>query len=57
MPEIALKAVSGCAQALPRASAWFNKAKYTIMNLDNGLSSSTEKKYVYQTVSPRKGFA
>ena len=30
---------------------------YTIKNLDNCLSSFTEKKDVYQTVSPRKGFA
>ncbi|MCL2067418.1 MAG: hypothetical protein FWG99_08140 [Treponema sp.] len=29
---------------------------YTIKNLDNCLSSFTEKKDVYQTVSPRKGF-
>jgi len=35
----------------------YKKVNYKIKNLDNCLSSFTEKKDVYQTVSPRKGFA
>ncbi|MCL2066414.1 MAG: hypothetical protein FWG99_02990 [Treponema sp.] len=56
-PKNPAEAVCGGAKPFLGHRRGYKKVNHTIKNLDNCLSSFTEKKDVYQTVSPRKGFA